>query len=876
MRQVLRVLGVLVFFSLCSVAAFASITRDNQWTGGNHSTSCASGCTFSVTVSPSPGNVEVMTVYEYNSAAAPSTGVFSDNQSGSWTSYNSTLGVKQNTFVAWHIAAAGDTSYKFTPTVASGTTYVGIAIAEYTSVNTSAPFDVTPIFGTPGPGTSPTPPPLTTLQANDMAVVGFGNGSQAETGMSAGWGVVNGGSGTNVYMTLADALQGAAGAVTVPAITYAAAPSNPQTFSAALAPAPAVSGAPSLLAVTGAGGPHMSQTVPTPTPAAPGTPPPPTNYVFFNSFGMNQTVTAAQAQQYFQWCEGTGTTSGGATPGNCQQHGGYWSLNLGQINNTSGNDNSQPFQHGESGSGCEEPPGPFWASAVPGYTDPNVATNWLVYPSVTGSTPGSAQWAVASFYHAGGSTPATAEAFLIPLNLKSTTYQNYVNNYIADCGTHNSETFGRDDNWFSGLASASNGWWIAGSHGYPVGINYGNADGTPYASLNCNTGFAGSFTGGSNWCTTPTFNGGANFPTLTYTSDLDWITSECGMFDALHHKNGSAFMFWFNGQHNTELSQMTCAHVIGGQSEKMMVSFPQGCTTTSNVGGTSPNYTNPCENGFLGNTPSPMAIALDICSATAQGAPGKDYDLEDTSPSSGNYALGTANHQWNRRAHIAGIWLCESDTYPGMMTSETEFCANLSGCIEIWPENFIQPYGRITPYPANPTPANCGSVSYGNYLGTGVPCTAGGGHDASIIVSGTSGYARVYRVEWKHLYYQSTPDLTKWPGSAVYAGTNTVADLGPSCEIYNNTASAVQITSTLVSTWCSNTFSTLTSVLALCTPSGYFNTSGSGAIYTVGATNVCSGNSGSWVGIGAFDFSQPLTGIYNEYLPSGDMLMLTS
>ena len=459
------------------------------------------------------------------------------------------------------------------------------------------------------------------------------------------------------------------------------------------------------------------------------------------------------------------------------------------------------------------------------------------------------------------------------MNLLSPSLQAYVNNYVGFCGTHNSETFGRNDNIFQ--TQASLGWWIGGTHGYDTIKNFGaTKNGPPYVSLNCSTGFQAAFGGR---CTQSTLITATDVPTQTYSSDSIYENAQCTFFNAIHHKDGSAFLFYYNGLRNTDSTIIGCAHVIGGQTEKDQVNnYASGCSSTGNVTGTSPNFVNPCQNGFLGPTPVPLAIALDDCTMTVYHAGGKFDQLEDVGPDTGNFAIGTANHQWNRRAHREGIWLCENDQYPLMMQSTTQFCANLTGCIDEWPEDFIEPFHRITPYPADATPNGCASTTYGNDVGTGCVTTAGGGHDASICVAGTaSNYKCVYRVEWSDVYYQSTPDLRSWPGNSVYAGTNTVADLGNACLIVNNESSAIQITAAEISSWCSHTYANLNKIMAFCTPSGYFNTSGSGVIYTTGATNVCSGNSGSWVGVGTFDTSQVYSAILNEYLPPGEMIFLT-
>ena len=884
-----RILGGLVFLcalALLTRAADASITRNNQWTTGGHSTSCATGCTFSVTVAPVAGSVEVMTVYEYNSAAAPSGATFG---SGTWTSFNSTLAIKQNTFVAWHVAQSGETSYTFTPTVASGTTYVGIVVAEYTNVNTSAPFDVAPSFANPTATTTITGPALTTLQANDMAIYGFGNGSQAETGMTAGWGVVNGGNSANVFETLADLLQGSAGAVSPPAINYAAAPSNPQTFSAALAPAPAVTGGASSLPIAWAGGPHTSQSIPTPTPAPANTPPPPQTYVYFSAFGENLTTTPTQVTDYLNsFCEGQETTPQGASIFNCGAgQTQYWSLNMGQPN-LSGHDTSMPFVAGETGTGCPEPSGSnFWASTVPGFSDPNVSTNWGVWPN--GTTPGTFVVGgsdMAGAVYPAGSSSTTFNTYLPFLNMASSTMLSYGNSVFQHCGDHDSWSFAREDNaTFGNQSLAFTPWGDHNPPAYQQLKNFGGSvGGPPYVSFACNGGGHLAFNGTR--CTRSTLISASDTTNLTYPNDAALKAAYCTAFNSFFHKNGKPLNFMINNAFSTDSSVMSCAHVFATQAEKYIVT---GCTSTSTIYGTGNNIGNPCLAGLFGHTTSfsadNVATIINWCAATVADNPGKQNMVEDFAGTT----QGSALSQWNYRAHYGAIWSCENDAFPNMMISKSYFGNNVSGDIEVYSADFVEPFGRITAYPRKPTSsggaAPCAANGFASEMGTGNLCSVNGINDPNICknAAGTgngSGNSCVVVTEFSHTYFQATPNLVNWPSSPVYGGTNTVTDLGKSCLIDNNTASGIQVTSTTIAAWCPNTSTSLTKVAAWCTPSGYFNTSGSGTIYNMpssGTGSVCSGSSAASVNQGgAFDHSTLLSTILNEFLPPGDVLFLTA
>ncbi len=877
-----RLFLAIAFVLACGGIAHASIARTNQWTSASHSASCGSGCTFSITVAPTAGNLEVWTIYGYNGCLSQPT-----VSPGTWTiATSATCGsTKNTTWVFWHIAQAGETSYSVTFTSASGTTYYASTVFEYAGANTTTPFDVVPSYAAPAGATSVAAPSITTTQDGDMLVSTWANSSTGSTGVTAGWTAQNAGSSANVFLTVADELQGAHGATTAPASTFASAPGNIQTTSYALAPASASSNTGSTVPFTWAGGPHLSLSLATPTPAPANTPPPPQTYVLFGQYGENVNTTNAQITQYLNaYCEGQETNTAGASIFNCPQgQTQYWSLNIGQPN-AAGHDTSTPWGAGETGTGCPSPAGSnFWASTVPSYTDTNPATNWFVWPNGTtvGNFTGSSDIGIAA-YNGSATTYTTIMLFTNP---GSSTMQSYVQSVLKNCGDHDRWGFAREDNMMSGKQSLN--WSVFGSYVPPAYIDlkdFGNTTGgPPYVSAACNGGGNLSFNGSR--CTRTAQVSSVSSSSQTFPTDASLMNAYCGMFNSLYHKSGAPWKFMTNGAFSTDPSILNCAHVFATQAEQYITGH---CSSTDVVQGSGNNIINPCLAGVWGHTTSfnadNVGTVIDWCAATVFNDPGKQNMVEDYLPNAGNFALGTALSQWGMRAHYGALWSCENDTYPNLMISFSYIGANGAGDTGVYAPDFFEPFHRITPFPQVPNGgAVCGRNNYGNYAGTGAACNSNGIGDPNICrnAAGTgagTGDSCVVVTEFNDLFTQSTPDLTKWPGSTNYAGTNTTTDLGKGCLIDNNTASGIQVTSTTVNAWCVNTHASLAHVVAWCTPSGYFNTSGSGTIYNMpssGGGSVCSGSSAKDVTQGgAMNTTTALSSILNEYLPPGDVLML--
>lgn len=637
------------------------------------------------------------------------------------------------------------------------------------------------------------------------------------------------------------------------------------------------------LGMSHGGGPHVSlvQTFATP-------PPPPEIYVYHDAFGENLTTTSAQNTQYLgnALCEGGETTPNGSSIFNCgagQMQ--YWSLNMGQPN-LSGHDTSMPWAAGETGTGCTEPSGSnFWASTVPNYTDPNVSTNWFVWPNgTTVGTISSTSDIGAAVYPAGAT--GTSFTLVLPfINLGSSTMLSYALNTFQNCGDHNSYKYAREDNATFGNESLE--FTSFGAHippAYNQLKNFGSeSGGPPYASTNCNGGGNLAFNGTR--CTRTTQLTSVDTSTQTFPTDASYKAAYCTAFNTFHHKDNSPLKFMINNAFSTDTYVLGCTNTFATQAEKYIVG---GCSSGDVISGTGNNIINPCLAGLFGHKTSfsadNVATVINFCSATVADDPGKQNMVEDYAP----VPLGSALSQWNFRAHWGALWACEYDQYPNMMISFAYFGNNVSGDMATYSPDYIEPFSRITPFPRRAQAAGsvneCSANSFANDMGTGNLCTVNGIRDPNICLTATgsaggSSNSCVVVTEFNHIYNQATPDLTKWPGSPVYTGTSTLSDLGKGCEIYNNTASGVQITSTVLAAMCPNTNTVLTKVLAFCTPSGYFNTSGSGLIYNMpssGQGAVCSGTSGSSVNQGgAWDHSQSLTGILNEYLAPGDMLFAT-
>lgn len=611
-------------------------------------------------------------------------------------------------------------------------------------------------------------------------------------------------------------------------------------------------------------------------------PPPPEEYIYFNAFGENASTTPTQQSQYMNsLCEGSeAATTGGATIFGCVGQGQYWSLNMGQST-LAGHDTSMPFIAGETGTGCTEPAGSnFWASSIPNFTTSNPSLNWGVWPTGTtvGSFAGGSDIALATF----SGTPTTYTQVMIFLNLGSSDLLTYGNNTFQNCGDHNNYSFARNDN--VPVPVQSNGWTIYGNHVPPAYItlkNIGQQSGGPnYLSADCNGGGSASFNGSR--CTRSTQVNASATSTLTWANDAAEQAAYCTAFNAFTHKNGTALKFMVNGAFSTDPTILNCTNVFATQAEQYIAGH---CAGTDTVGGTGNNIFNPCEAGLWGHTtsfsPDNLATVIDWCATTVANDPGKQNMVEDFEPNSGNYVQGTALQQWIMRAHWGALWSCTNNTYPNMMISFAYFGDGTTGDIGVFSPDFVEPYGRYTPYPQQPTGSAgqtpCAANSFGNDAGTGVLCTINGISDPNICVQG-SGNACVVVTEFQHTAWQQSPNLANWPGSKTYGGTSTVSDLGKSCLIDNNTTAGVQITQTVINSWCKNTASSLAFVAADCTPNGYFNTSGTGTIYampTSGGGSVCSGTSGESVNQGgAFDTTQALSGILNEYLPPGDTLFL--
>lgn len=233
MRKVLAAL-LITLVVLCGIPAKPALASGFTVTQFNHAqalSSCASGCTTAVTVTPTNGAPQILEIYTFNSSGCASVATPSG-----WTSEGSSgcQNTKQETWVFEKIGSNTDTSYSLTVTASTGTTYTNTSDTDIQGANTASIFDIVPTFGTGVGTTSINAPTITTTHNGDLLLSYWQNAFQASTGVTGGWTGVNWGSGITVFSTEAYETQSSAGSNGPPASTYGTAPSNYIAFSLAI------------------------------------------------------------------------------------------------------------------------------------------------------------------------------------------------------------------------------------------------------------------------------------------------------------------------------------------------------------------------------------------------------------------------------------------------------------------------------------------------------------------------------------------------------------------------------------------------------------------------------------------------------------------
>jgi hypothetical protein len=608
------------------------------------------------------------------------------------------------------------------------------------------------------------------------------------------------------------------------------------------------------------------------TPPPSGTPPPlPRTMSWFGSYGNNVNISAAQANALLDQCTGQDSSMVGSARifTNCNQAFQYAIFPDADAKDTDGHSVSLPWHVGlTQAAGKATCPAAalgntgLFQTSTPDFTSTG-SNNWGVYLSSIGFL-GNQVVASENF-----SSPNTYVFFT---NLNSPTLQAYVKSVLDGC-VYLGNVLDNYTGWFADntlVGLQSNGLTPYGNAGLTDWKNIGTSASSPaghYAMANCVANIPALFTGV--FCSTTTPLSTSATSTATYPGDSDIVTAFEHFFPLLTHSdNVTPFKIVYNG-------------LVSGYQ-------PKTINTTSNVEeGVNEHATT--QNGSSSGVPQPDKQQwenLDTCASNAAWSPNVMMANLDDAPSTGTSVtpLGSAAAQRDLRLHYGLQWACRPDSSPQMMVSWLNFCGDQSpsyNCVDIWPGDFAVPSTRINTYQAAASDASgnaCGE-NIENYYGTGTPCTQGGVRDPHIQAAcGTvtsSNVPCLFVFEWQHFWTWNFSGS----GCASYNRTlwaTCTKDIGPMVALANfSNGSSYTLSSTNLQLWLgSSLYAQLNHVLAFCTPSAYFNASGS--IYPTGTVSVCSGTTGSDAANGGLlDVSTPITSVLNTTLPDTDWVFFT-
>jgi hypothetical protein len=607
------------------------------------------------------------------------------------------------------------------------------------------------------------------------------------------------------------------------------------------------------------------------TPPPSGTPPPlPRTMSWFGSYGNNVRISATQADSLLDQCTGQDSSMVGSARlfANCNESFQYAIFPDADASYVDGHSVSLPWHVGlTQAAGKATCPSAalgstaLFKSSTPDFTSTG-GNNWGVYLYSIGSA-GSQVMASENF-----SSPNTYVFFT---NLNSPTLQAYVKSVLDGC-VYLGNVLDDYTGWFADntlVGLQSNGLTPYGNFGLTDWKNIGTSASSPsgnYAMANCGASIPALFTGV--FCATGTQLSSSATSTATYPGNSDIVTAFENFYAGLTHSdNVTPFKIVYNG-------------LVSGYQSKTI-------NATSNIEeGVNEHATT--QNGSNSGVPQPDKQQwenLDTCSSNAAWSPSVMMANLDDAPSTGTSVtpLGSAAAQRDLRLHYGLQWACRPDSYPQMMVSWMNFCGDQGtayNCVDIWPGDFSAPNTRINAYQSAASDASgnpCGE-NIQNYYGTGTPCTQGGVRDAHIQAScGTvtsSNVPCLFVFEWQHFWVWNfsgggctSYNRTLWASCA--------KDLGPMVALANFSGSTYALSSANLQSWIGPTvYAQLNHVLAFCSPSTYFNASGS--IYPTGTTSVCSGTTGSDAANGGLlDYSTSITSILNTTLPDTDWVFFT-
>lgn len=885
-----------------------------EWHTAAHSASCGSGCAFNLTVTPTQGTLQVLTVYAYDSGGCPSAIAITP---ATWTQVGTSAcsGVRGESYVFWKLAGSSETTYTATITNATGTQYAAMEDFQLAGANLTTPFDVVPSFASSAGGTTVQAPGITTLQANDLVFSNWGfavNGPAS--GITAPWGMYNYGSGTQVFGVTAYNGYPTAGAVTGPTATFAGNSSTgTDTWTAAIAPSPTPApGRTSALLLTwsGAIGPGGNP-VPTPSPTvAPSGAPPLSDWAaWFDLSGVTGMTnpSATDVNNFGDWCIGGGSTdAAGVAITSCGSSFMYSQVYAGEMT-TSGSDSSWPWHQQNPDSGKA------YGSATSNCPNNMQYANFFAHADAW-ETQNGPNWTTSDSTNWGNFTPGgtignvanmgagwTGSVYRFYLNLNSSTLQDFIQAEINNCQYANggagvnadAMTGSFNDNFLLGLQSQNGSIW----DNLPSGKNFGTGSSSPFADPT----FGSS---GGNFSPSAFFNGSAHTrttlitstdtPTATYTTDTAYRTAEGSYTQHFFHADGTTPWYMLsNTCCNNDTTLITQTHELG----QIMEEYLDGCFC---AGGSQANSSTPgmiyiqAHNALNGQLSAFVDIDQLAAGYNDGLVPGTNPNIHignlDDLYGTGTLAEGGASHQQALRWHFYVPWLMSNDTFPNLWVSWLNACAT-SGCVNVYGGDFVMFSGRYQAMPADANSSGvspCGELSSVNYNHTGHTCNAKGARDPAIgCASATSG---LWCVEYAHMWVEFTDGVTCTQFSQNNWTATCVHDIGPALVLVNNSTTNVTVSAANLQSWAPHVYNSISSghVVAMCSPnSSYFNwTSGTTHyvyLYASGTTsvNVCNSSTGNDFNTGgaptsgdAVDHSTALSTVLNDTLTVGQGLVI--